>query len=266
MDEPVTANPPASPTRRRPARVTTGRRSGTGLGVRGLILGWCLWLLGSWIVLWTVGGWTIPALRAMVFASTLGLLGLWPAVRLSQMTRRYPATDQRGLPASGGEVTRREWARACRGTLLDWFCLNLVFQAVLWPLQIAARWPVMQTVWLALAVAGWSLLTGLVIAWGRGTDRGAWRAGAMVGCVALVVVEPALWCLGWMAGALGMPMMRLSPLQALWTLSAPGVIDERQAAAIVIGQAPQVLAVLVASATGWMVLGLLMSWSRQKQD
>ena len=204
-----------------------------------------------------IGGWTVPALRSMVFAAAVGLMGLWPAVRLSQMTRRYPAIGDDGLPAAG-EVTAREWARACGATLLDWVCLNLVFQIVLWPLQLAAKWTLVQTAWLSVTVAAWSLLTALLIAWGRGTDRGGWRMMAMLLCVGLVVVEPALWCMGWMSGAVGMPMMRLSPIQALWGLSAPGMVPD-QAAAVVMDQAPQILSAAVAAVVGWGVLGGLLA-------
>ncbi|MEL7087873.1 MAG: hypothetical protein AAGL98_05435 [Planctomycetota bacterium] len=254
-DSAPAAHNPRSPTSRPPRRARRGFR----LGVRVLMVGWCLWLLGAWIVLWVVGGWTVPALRSMVFASVVGLMGLWPAVRLSQMTRRYPAVGAGGLPEIG-DVTAREWARACGGTLIDWVCLNAVFQIVLWPLQLAAGWEVIQTVWLSIAVVAWSLLTGLLIAWGRGTDRGGWRMAAMLLCIGLVVVEPALWCLGWMSGAspgVGMPMMRLSPIQALWTLSAPGMAPE-QAVSIVIAQAPQIVSAAVAALVGWGVLGGLL--------
>lgn len=227
------------------------------MGLRLLLLGWCLWLLGAWIALWIVGGWTVPALRSMVFAAVVGLMGLWPAVRLSQMTRRYAALGADGRPEAG-DVTAREWARACRDTLLDWVSLNLIFQVVLWPLQLAADWQTVQTIWLSITVASWSLITGLLIAWGRGTDHGGWRLLGMLFCVGLVVVEPALWCLGWMSGVAGMPMMRLSPIQALWALSGPGMAPE-QATAVVIGQAPQILSAAVAAVAGWAVLGALLA-------
>lgn len=229
--------------------------------MRVLVVGWCLWLLGAWIVLWLIGGWTVPALRSMVFASVVGLLGMWPAVRLSQMTQRYPALEKNGLPETG-DVPAREWARACGGTLLDWVCLNAVFQIVLWPLQLAAKWELIQTIWLAVTVAAWSLLTALLIAWGRGTDRGGGRLVAMLLCVGIVVVEPALWCLGWMSGAVGMPMMRLSPIQALWAFSASDMLPE-QASAVVMSQAPQVLSAALAGIVGWSVLGGLLA---QKVD
>lgn len=253
-------NEPALAESVRPATAGSSRRTRRGggrLGVRVLLVGWCLWLLGAWVVLWVVGGWTVPALRSMIFASTVGLLGLWPAVRLSQMTRRYPAIAPGGMPETG-DVTAREWGRACGGTLIDWVCLNLVFQIVLWPLQLAAGWQTVQTIWLAATVAAWSLLTGLLIAWGRGTDRGGWRMAAMLLCVGLVVVEPALWCLGWMSGAMGMPMMRLSPIQSLWALSSPGMVPE-QAAAVVMAQAPQIVSAAVAAFVGWGVLGGLLA-------
>jgi hypothetical protein len=241
-----------------------------------LILGWCLWLLGTWGVLWIVGGWTVPALRAMVFAGVVGLMGLWPAVRLSQPTASPPreavARATRRAGARGLEKPDRfaglpsdgAWARACGGTLLDWFWLNLVFQAVLWPLQMAAGWSITQAVWLAVSVAGWSLLTGLILAWGRGTDRGLGRTVAMVVCVGLVVLEPALWWLGWKAGVAGVPMMRLSPLQALWSFSATD-LDPLQVTALVRTQGVQVVSVVAAALCGWVVLGGLMLWRQLRR-
>jgi hypothetical protein len=226
------------------------------MGTRVLVLGWCLWLLGTWIVLWVIGGWTVPALRAMVLWGMVGFMGLWPAVRLSQPTGRWASARSAGgsAAASGDrDVDAVEWARACRQTLLDWFCLNLVFQAVLWPLQIAARWSLAQTLWLDLSVAGWSLLTGLLIAWGRGTDRGLLRSWTMLACVGLVVLEPLLWWAGWQAGVVGTPTMRLSPLQALWGFSDPG-LNASGLGAVARTLGVQAISITAAAAAGWVVL------------
>ncbi|MEM9419518.1 MAG: hypothetical protein AAGA25_10785 [Planctomycetota bacterium] len=225
------------------------KQRGLGLGLRGLVLGWSLWLLGSWIVLWAVGGWTVPALRVMVLSGLVGMMGVWPAVRLSQPTRSA---------SSGNEVSGSEWARACGWIAADWLALNLVFQAVIWPLQIAAGWSTPQAVWLVVAVAGWSLLTGLVIAWGRGTNRPAARSWAMVVCVAVVVLEPMLWWMGLITAGpeVGVPEMRFSPLQAVWGVSAAGTDAQAQAAIAIHGF--QIVTVVASALVGWVVLwGLL---------
>lgn len=258
------ASVPAEPPR--PDSSTSPRRNRRGTGRRLLIIGWCLWLMGTWGVLWLIGGWTVPALRAMVFSGVVGLMGLWPAVRLSQATGR-PADGQR--PGAGVPLpaipSDHAWARVCGGTLLDWLCLNLVFQAVLWPLQMAAGWTLIQALWLDVSVAGWSLLTGLLIAWGRGTDRSTGRLLAMLVCVGVVVLEPALWWLGWQAGAVGVPMMRISPLQALWSLSATD-LNPRQVATVIATQGVQVVSVVAAALCGWVVLGGLLLWRHVRRS
>lgn len=222
------------------------RQRSVGLGVRVLILGWCLWLMGSWVMLYLTGGWNMAAFRVMIFSGLVGLMGVWPAVRLSQ------ATAWRAGEAGHDRVTPALWARACGSVLLDWFCLNLVFQAVIWPLLLAARWTVAQGLWLDAAVAGWSLLTGLIIAWGRGVDRAAWRSLAMVVCVGIVAVEPVLLGLGALAsdGTAGVHRMRISPIQAVWSLSGQGPIEP---------WVLQVVSIWLAALTGWVVLGLLLA-------
>lgn len=250
--EDVTEQHPTNPTLASPiesAQATPAaamRHRSAGLGVRVLILGWCLWLMGSWITLYLTGGWTIAAFRVMVFSGLIGLMGVWPAVRLSQATAQHlgePGVDR---------VPARLWARACGSVLLDWFCLNLVFQAVIWPLLLAAHWTAAQGLWLDAAVAGWSLLTGLIIAWGRGVDRALWRSLAMVVCVGIVAVEPVLLGLGALSSeaTAGVQRMRISPIQAVWSLSGQGPVEP---------WAVQVVGIWLAAVTGWVVLGLLLA-------
>ena len=238
-------------------------------GTRVLVLGWCLWLLGAWGVMWVLGGWTLPALRSMVFAGMLGLMGVWPAVRLSQPTPPWPGRGGAGAGpwlGSGGGVTPRGWLWVCGVTWGDWVALNVIFQAVIWPLRWAGGWPALQAVWLTVAVAGWSLLTGLLIAWGRGGNEALRRSGAMVACVGVVVAEPLLWWLAWWAGVLGgtgEPTMRLSPLQALWHFTAPG-LGPRSLGVIVQQQGVQVVGVSASAVAGWAVLLGLLWWTRAR--
>ena len=227
-------------------RPATGRRL--------LIIGWCFWLMGTWAVLWLIGGWTLPALRAMVFSGMIGMLGLWPAVRLSQPTGEADFNTPRPMLPSD-----RAWARVCRATFFDWVCLNLVFQAVIWPLQLATKWPLPQAIWLDTTIAGWSLLTGLLIAWGRGTDHGGGRLVAMLLCVGVVILEPGLWWLGWRAGIAGVPMMRLSPLQAIWGFTATD-LSPAELQGTIASQGVQVISVTAAAIAGWIVLSGLLVW------
>ncbi|MEO1237925.1 MAG: hypothetical protein AAFX76_14165, partial [Planctomycetota bacterium] len=100
--------------------------------------------------------------------------------------------------------------------------------------------------------------TGMLIAWGRGTDRGGGRAGAMVACVAVVVLEPALWWLGWQSGGVGVVTMRLSPIQVMWALSSAW--PEGEWAGVAAGQVGRVATTAAAAAAGWLVLGVLLGW------
>ncbi len=212
-------------------------------GVRLLMLGWCMWLMGTWIVLYYTTGWTAPAFRIMVLSAMLGFMGVWPAIRLSQAT---PGTSETSPHSS------RTWRREATRILIDWLFLNLVFQAVMWPLQMAGRWTLEQTLWVDAAVAGWSLLAGLVIAWGRGGGTGSRRTLAMIGCVGIVLAEPVLM---WAIGKTGWDMtssMRLSPIEAIWGLTSP------LARSGVLPWAQQVAAVGLAAVTGWVVLYALL--------
>ncbi len=227
-----TANPASAPP----------RHAYHGFDTRELVLAWCLWLIGVWgVLLWTIG-WTGPAFRWMAFAVMVGFMGLWPAARLSQEMRR-------GASARG----------ARRVILLDWFCMNLVFQAVLWPMSLAARWEVTQTLWVMAAVAAWSLLTGLLIAWGRSFDTGGKRLTAMLMCVGLVLIEPVAYyavAIVMKRGWLMIPPMRLSPVQTWWALTGPpSTFIARPWSDYVIG-------VGVAAVVGWAVLAVLMPRQR----
>ena len=147
--------------------------------------------------------------------------------------------------------------------------MNLVFQAVIWPLRLASGWPVRQAVWLAVSVAGWSLLTGLLIAWGRGSNAAARRTVAMLACVGVVVAEPLLQWLAWRVGVspgvggVGEASMRLSPLQAFWHLTAGG-IGPRSVDLMLQRQGPQVLSVAAAAAAGWVMLLTLLTLARRR--
>ena len=164
---------------------------------RPLVLGWCLWLLGAWSVALFIDS-TTPAVRWMVFSVLTGLMMIWPAVRLSQMNFDEAAKH-------GGAQT-----------LLDWLCLMLVLQAVIWPLRFSAQWSFTQTWWLDSAIMGWSALTALIIAWGRRSARPWTRSVAMGGCVGLLLGEPALMIL-----VSGHWMLKISPIQTVWALSLP---------------------------------------------
>lgn len=202
------------------------------VGVRVLVVGWCVWLLGAWVTALSLDS-AVPAGRWMIFSTLIGMLVIWPAYRLS-------------VP--------RHWADVAGGPmiapLLDWFSLYFIVQAVIWPLMITAQWTVRQTLWLDLAIGAWSLVSALLIAWGCRSDHGGLRMVAMALCLLLIVGEPLLLAL---AGAGdGRPQqawtMRVSPVETVWALSSPtGGFDLDP-------WRWHVCSVLAAAAVGWAIL------------
>jgi len=167
-----------------------------------LVLGWCLWLIGSWVAVLLVDS-TQPAVRWMVFSALLGLMLLWPAVRLSQ--------------AAGRDDGARTWV-----VLRDWVALLLVFQAVVWPLRVNANWTLAQTALIDATIAGWSLLAGAVLAWGLGRGTAGRRSMAMAVCLLLLVGEPVAMTLLNLAATQGegtLWHLWLSPVEAIWKIT-----------------------------------------------
>ena len=197
-----------------------------------MVLGWCLWLLGSWAVSMLIAS-RVPAARWMVLSAVVGLMLMWPVVRLSERTPR------------GGR------ASILPGVLVEWLCLVLVFQAVVWPLRVISDWRTDQTVWLDLAVVGWSLLTAALVALGLQWRRPVPRTAMMGLCALLVVGEPMVM---WLAGVVGLGAawsMRVSPLETVWMLSHP-------IAAVRLAPWPgRVLTAAVAGVLAWVVLAVM---------
>ncbi len=199
-----------------PAPSLHSDRPAVPLNTRAVVLAGALWMLCSWIWLWLQSGLNGETCRAMAFAATVGLCGAWPALRLSQA--RPEAAEPDGSRGGLTGVTPRAWARSCGVILTDWLGLVLLLQTVWWPLQTVADWTPQQTLWLSLTLAATSLLIGLLIAWARGSRRGAARTGAMLACLGVVLLEPALMLISQRQMS-----MRISPLQSVWTLTRPGV-------------------------------------------
>ena len=178
-----------------------------------LVLSWSVWLLGSWVVALMLDP-SIRAVRWMVFSCLFGLMVLWPVVRLSQ-----------GLMVREGDRWRVERASRWRA-LLDWVVLYAVFQAVVWPLRVSTDWSFGQVLQLDLAVGVWSLFIAAVVSLGCRMVSGWGRVGVMIFCVLVLVGEPVI--LAWMnVGAVeGESVwwkMVFSPLEAVWSLTGPGI-------------------------------------------
>lgn len=186
-----------------PQNVAAGNvRSNTQLtSPRVISLGWCLWLLGTWHGALLADS-AVPATRWMLFSSVIGLMALWPTVRLS--------LDYGSFPCMVTEVLR------------EWLALVAIFQAVLWPLGLTAKWNFMQMLWLDGAVAAWSLLTALFVAigvWSRFTKH---RLMMMALCLLLLIGEPLAMILlstGIWPAQTHDWVMRISPIQTIWALS-----------------------------------------------
>lgn len=164
--------------------------------VRELMLGWCLWLLGSWGVTLTLDT-AIPSTRWMIYAAMTGLLAAWPAVRLSQ------AATHAGRPSLM--------------LLVDWFALLVILQAVVWPLRVVAGWTWWQALWIDLSLGAWALLAGGIAALGRAFAGGLARTLAMVAVLIVPLGEPAVALLA------GRPIGEayLSPIDTLHALMGP---------------------------------------------
>jgi hypothetical protein len=230
-------------------------------GLRTLIISWCLWLLVSWSITLAIGA-TAHAVRWVIFSAVFGLMAVWPALRLSQQLPGRDADTGAALADSveGGAATTsvRVWA-----TMLDWICLMLVFQVVIWPLMLVGRWSAEQTLWLDLAVVFWSSLSAVLIGLGRVLPLPGVRVWAMLLCMLLLVGEPVLMAIGGIsfdsvgsAGRSGSAVwqMRISPLQAMWELTTtvrpydPTVWR------------PTILSTAAASGLGWCVLWGMVLW------
>ena len=217
--------------------VPNARSRGQLASPRVMILGWCIWLLGTWGGA-LVADSAVPATRWMLFSSFIGLMALWPTVRLS--------LDRGGLRYSATEV------------LMEWLALMTIFQAVVWPLGITAQWSFLQTLWLDGAVVAWSLLTALFVATGVRSRHTLHRLLATAFCLLLLVGEPlvmTLMSLGARPGQGHGWVMCISPIQTVWALSE---------VPIEWSSGPwrtNVAAVAVAAAVGWAVFVL---FSRHK--
>ncbi|MEM9415028.1 MAG: hypothetical protein AAGA29_06050 [Planctomycetota bacterium] len=207
----------------RPARVQGSLEAG---GLRIVIIAWCFWLLGSWASSWLADT-GLPRVRWMLFTGLLGMMLVWPALRLSQ------------------PVHAREPGRGAAQAFLDWLAMVLVFQAVIWSLRLIAGWTIARGYWLDAAFVSWTLLTAVVVGWGRSSPSGWVRTVAYVLCLGIVLAEPLSLVL---FGVPGAEAMRVSPLQTFWALThlpAHASLDPWDGRIIVVG---------VSAVLGWAVL------------
>lgn len=174
------------------------RPSSTAVSVRLVLLGGCVWLLGSWaMVLILSPGGILSANRGgaqwMAVAAMAGLTLAWPAARLAEgfasddaEGRASRAVPARPTPGSDSDNSPSRGARV--GVLLaDWIGLNGALQAVFWPLLLTADWKWEQAACLAGGAAAWSLAVASIVAMGRLGRGELIRTGAMLLVLAVVL-------------------------------------------------------------------------------
>lgn len=173
---------------------------------RTLLLCWATYLLaasGATIMRLPQIGFTEPrfvqsATRLLVLLIAIGLVALWPALRLSQASPRRPVV----------------------ATLVDYAALAAPLLAVLWPVTWLGRWGVEVTLALIATIAAWGLLIGPLIALGVRRDPGPARSLWALAVVAAILAGPAL---AFALPPIGVPsavFLYASPLTAIYALTS----------------------------------------------
>lgn len=201
---------------------------------RGLILAASIWLVASWIVAMGLrtpiqpssASYT-PGVRMMLACVIIGLTIGWPLLRLSQGAPRFPL----------------------RQVLLDLVVLLALVQIVLWPLRLVTTWSPARTLAVDATIAGWAALGGAIVASAVLTNRTGPRTLAMLACVAMCLLGPVLAWVGLMAGKDWIPLIELSPLMAVNTLTEANAPPAAT-------QWMQISLILVAAALTWSTLVL----------
>lgn len=164
-----------------------------------LLLVWCVWLLGNWFIHGALEGWVGgPSMRWVLISAIIGLMLVWPAIRLTDPT-----------PHRGALLT-----------LADGLAMLAVFQLIILRLildwsdgwLVRTGWSLPRALLIDAVAVSWSLVTAMWIDLGRRCGP-AGRTIAMALCV--------LGCFGGalLAGRESVTALALSPLQALWELS-----------------------------------------------
>lgn len=207
---------------------------------RALIFYASLWLIVSWLLAMgvraplhpTAASFT-PGVALMILCMTLGLVIGWPMLRLSETASPYPM----------------------RQTWLDLVVLVSLTQVVVWPLRLVTSWSPYRTAAIDATIVGWLVLIGAVIASAIGSHRRGPRNLAMLICLCMALLAPALVWLG--AGMFDqwLQTSQLSPLLAVHYLSTMNDSRPTQAHWRWIGL------LWVAAVLAWILLPIAMSWT-----
>ena len=207
---------------------------------------WAVYLLAAaTITVFSVRALGYPRASQFVFAglsmltlSMIGIMVLWPALRLSQVRPRAPTV----------------------AALLDLAVVLLPVHAIVWPLSMLTGWTWPVTLGLLLVVSGWGSVAGGVLALTLHQRNGAWSARllAMLLLLVLCLAAPAFRVLTVQAGRpVQATIDLLSPLSALWSvgLAPEGVQPKMDRAEWLAGAVPLAAGVILLVASG--VLGAM---------
>ena len=262
------------------ARVYLRQPSRPQTGMPVIILGWCIWLIATWLMWLVIESPTVVSARWMLMTSAVGLLVLWPAARLSVFSERGWPGDITVRPVGRARLERlqqqprpRRRPTGVRLILMEWGCLAVLMVAVVFMLSLhvdlTARhdawrfgWSLAQTFWLSMTLVCWSAMTGLIVAWAYPSSNAVVRSLAMALCLLLLFGVPLLQLtLPELARALDADA--LNPFRTIWQLSRPASVVYLDP------HPPQILRVGAAAAAGWLVLGLfaaMRSGARQENS
>jgi hypothetical protein len=212
---------------------------------RGLIFISAFWLLGSWVI---AMGWRTPVqissasytpnFRLMLLCIVIGLMIGWPMLRLSQRSQGLPMLH----------------------TLLDLSVLISLVQVILWPLRLITPWTASRAAAIDATICGWILLAGAVVASAIGTAKAGPRNLAMLVCVGLCLLGPALATIGFQTGFNDIELIELSPLIAVRTLTEGGSSQPTPQ------QWQWIVLLGVAGGLAWSVLGILAMTRRRVRN
>lgn len=203
---------------------------------RGLILGAAVWLIFSWIL--SVGidppvesssaSYT-PGVRLMLVCITIGLMIGWPLLRLSQAPKYWPISQ----------------------TILDMVVLLSLVQVVIWPLRLITPWTLDRTAALDATMAAWTILAGAIIASAIGTNKFGVRNLAILACIAMCLLGPAIALLSTTTGGSAFSMVEIGPIISVHKL-AEGINSR-----VTWGQWLTILIPTVAAILAWSALGII---------
>lgn len=170
---------------------------------RGWALLWSSYLLGACVVaLFTPASrlsFDPQQIRAsctlLLALILLGVAVFWPLVRFSQIPARVPS----------------------RAAAVDLLIVLAPAATILAPMRFLTRWSTDTLLALSLSLGAWAFLFGGMIALGARTRSNTWRALAMLACLALAGLGPALGLLA----AHGAPLEQADEFRRASLLASP---------------------------------------------